>query len=938
VVIVGAGAAGTLVALHLARAATRRSTRLDVVLLDPADRWGRGVSFGTFDDQHLLNVPASGMSALPEDPGHFVSWHRRQHPLEAAADPGAFAPRREFGRYLDETLQAALLAAADHVSVRHVRARACGIRRLGDRVAITTSQGHEVHAEAAVIATGLPAAGHAWAPESLQDSAFFVPDPWAPGALDIVRRARTGPADVLMVGTGLTMVDVALSLSDARNRPDRILHGVSRHGRLPRSHADEIRLPAIPDISDWGDSLASLRAHVREHLSTVARTAGDWRPAVDGLRFQVAALWQRLSEEERLDFLSKDAGAWNVLRHRMPPSSARQVRTLRCAGRLTLRSASVAYAEPLSAGGLRIGLGDGTRLDAGWVINCTGPQGDIRRVGDPLLDDLLRPRMGVALATVATAGMGLRTVDGRLIDAHGGMKAPLWTLGALRRGELWESTAVPEIRAQARALALSVLDSVAPLPRRLADGRLVSGHHPVARPRDPLGLPLSTTADAAAAYNSGLERVMRLQSGGEDLLRQATLLDPDFALAHAAIAMLGHESGADTDVPSALDAAHRALTKKGDERERSLVDVVALRVRDARHQGAQALVDHIARHPRDVLAVSAAVPTIAFSGVTDVQREAWELVESLAPAYVDHWWYISLLSFVRQDQGRYDEAALLAESALSCEPSSGHAVHALTHVLYETGQHEHGRVWLDHWVAQSGRSASHRAHFSWHAALHELALNDTEAVRRRYYSQLAPPTVTGVRALVDSSSLLWRWQVTVAGWDAAVRAALPVSSLVFPGESATPPVADVLKAVEPALIDRPQTPFVALHGAVALAAAGDAERLRALARHCRAHSDPTLASAVAAACDGLQAALETRWTAAVRILDDVLPQLPLVGGSAAQRELVEETLLLCLVNARDVGAAQGLLEERLARRPSPLDRRRLRTISTLHEEPSELVS
>lgn len=111
----------------------------------------------------------------------------------------------------------------------------------------------------------------------------------------------------------------------------------------------------------------------------------------------------------------------------------------------------------------------------------------------------------------------------------------------------------------------------------------------------------------------------------------------------------------------------------------------------------------------------------------------------------------------------------------------------------------------------------------------------------------------------------------------------------------------MLNAVEPARIDRPQTPFVALHGAVALAAAGAAERLRALARHC-------------------------------------LPQLPLVGGSAAQRELMEETLLLCLVNARDVGAAQGLLEKRLARRSSPLDRRRLRTISTLHEEPSELVS
>ena len=149
--------------------------------------------------------------------------------------------------------------------------------------------------------------------------------------------------------------------------------------------------------------------------------------------------------------------------------------------------------------------------------------------------------------------------------------------------------------------------------------------------------------------------------------------------------------------------------------------MVGRRVEDVRNSGATALMNHIAQHPRDVLAVSAAVPTIAFSGVTDIQQEAWELVEGLAPAYGDHWWYISLLAFTRQDQSRFDDAGLLAESALECEPTSGHAVHAQTHVMYETGRHEAGRAWLDHWVAESGRAASHRAHFSWHAALHELA-------------------------------------------------------------------------------------------------------------------------------------------------------------------------------------------------------------------------
>jgi hypothetical protein len=153
--------------------------------------------------------------------------------------------------------------------------------------------------------------------------------------------------------------------------------------------------------------------------------------------------------------------------------------------------------------------------------------------------------------------------------------------------------------------------------------------------------------------------------------------------------------------------------------------------------------------------VSAAVPTIAFSGVTAVQREVWELVESLAPAYGRHWWYAGLLAFVRQDQGRYDDAAGLADRALDVQPSSGHAVHARTHVYYETGQHTQGLRWLDPWITVCGRQASHRAHFAWHAALHELAAGDVEAMRRRYVTQLAPPAVTGVRALVDSASLLW---------------------------------------------------------------------------------------------------------------------------------------------------------------------------------------
>lgn len=921
VVIVGAGASGTLTAIHLAASARRRGTAVDVVMVDPGDRQGRGVAFGTHDETHLLNVPAQGMTAFPQDPGHFVAWRVRQHPA-AAPEPGAYAPRREYGVYLSDTLDEQFRRASEVASLRQVRTRVVGLRRTSHGVSALLADGHELAADAVVIASGEPAPNEDWAPDGLRTSAFFVANPWLPGAIDVVRRDQAGPPDVLLVGAGLTMVDLALSLSGPDRRDDRHLLAVSRHGALPHTHSGDLQLAAIPDVGDWGSSLPEIRRRAFEHVSKVRRTSGDWRPAVDGLRLRVTELWQRLDEDERLAFLRRDASEWGRLRHRMAPSSAVVLDALTEAGHFTHTSAEVTRVEPLGRGGLRVTLSDGTSHDVGWVVNCTGPVGDRRLAADPLFADLLEPRGGVALGSVATAGMGLRTTAGRLVDSQGTSTSPVWTLGALRRGELWESTVVPEIRSQALALAQSVLDAVAPLSRRLEDGRLVSGHHPTARPRDPLGLPLSTTAEAATAYNNGLERLMRLQSGAEELLGEAVTLDPGFALAHAALAMLGHEAGAQADVAASLEAARLAVRKRGDERERSLVDVVGRRVEDVRNTGARALMNHISHYPRDVLAVSAAVPTIAFSGVTDLQQEAWELVEGLAPAYGDHWWYISLLAFTRQDQFRFDDAGMLAESALFCEPSSGHAVHAQTHVMYETGRHESGRVWLDHWVTESGRSASHRAHFSWHAALHELALGDTEAVRQRYYTQLAPPTVTGVRALIDSASLLWRWRITTSEWGVAA------GDSEFGDAAAPPPIECVIEAVEPDHVDRPQTPFVAMHAALALAAVGDLPRLAALRTYCATSSDVVVRTTVTSLCVALLQAGEHDWARAADTLTDLLPGLLAVGGSAAQREIVEETLLFCLVSAGRADQALVLLDARLDRRTSPLDARRRHSLTS----------
>ena len=191
VVVVGAGAAGSLTAMHLARTAGRRGTPLEVVLLDPAAYRARGTAFGTVDERHLLNVPAGAMSALPEEPGHFVAWRARQHP-ELLPEPAVFAPRAEWARYLDETLTCAYQGDVP-VGLRHLRVRAAGLRRDGAGVLVTADDGQVHRADAVVLATGERPPGAGWAPAALRDSAFFVPDPWAAGALDVVRRDAAGP-------------------------------------------------------------------------------------------------------------------------------------------------------------------------------------------------------------------------------------------------------------------------------------------------------------------------------------------------------------------------------------------------------------------------------------------------------------------------------------------------------------------------------------------------------------------------------------------------------------------------------------------------------------------------------------------------------------------------------------------------------------------------
>lgn len=445
VAIVGGGASGTLLAAHLVRA---RGSR--VVLIERGERVGRGVAYGTSFAGHLLNVPAASLTALPGDPEHFLRYARAHH--DPGTEPTTFVPRSVYGAYLEHVLSESERSAAPGALLVRRRREIVAIApgREDGRWLLTFADGGRLHADRIVLALGNlpprdpPLAAGSWP----RDPARYISDPWRAGAL-----AGRAPGTVLAIGTGLTMVDVALELR--AHTPGQRVVALSRGGLFPHAHrvggAPPSRNVPIPAPTP---SLTALLRSVRRAAAVAEIGGGDWRDAVNALRPVTSELWAGLPESEQRRFAHRLARYWDVHRHRLAPDVATAIEALREDGGLKfVRGRIGAVAETPS--GLDVSLhvhgGDRTRaLRVGAIVNCTGPTGDVRSGGSRLLEALCAS--GVVRPHPLALGLDTRA-DGALVDAEGREHDTLFTLGPLRRGELWETTAIPEIRAQAQALA-----------------------------------------------------------------------------------------------------------------------------------------------------------------------------------------------------------------------------------------------------------------------------------------------------------------------------------------------------------------------------------------------------------------------------------------------------------------------------------------------------
>lgn len=417
----GGGAAGTLTAVSLMRTAQLRPVHLTIV--ERSGRFGPGLAYSTTDPEHLLNSTVRQMSAHTDDPEHLLRWLLS---CGSRADLHDYIPRARYGEYLEHVLESTRVPMASRLDL--VTDEVVDIEERSGHVIVLLADGTVIATDAVVLALGNP-------PPRRRRPAVptYVNDPWKPDALEDVTAANR----VLLLGTGLTMVDVALTLD--KRLPGVSLVATSRRGLLPRGHAGELVSPWSPNLPEVR-TLQHVTKEVRRATQEVQRTGGDWRSVVDGMRPHLTGIWQGLSLEERQTFLRHLARHWEVHRHRMAPQVARRIGGLVGSGRLRI---------------LPVDAPRGNDFDV--VVDCTGPQPVSLRGWSRLVDQLLHR----GLARPDALALGLDTdEEAAIVGQSGAPSRRIFAIGYARRGTMWECTAVPEIRAHAEHLA-AVLHRVA---------------------------------------------------------------------------------------------------------------------------------------------------------------------------------------------------------------------------------------------------------------------------------------------------------------------------------------------------------------------------------------------------------------------------------------------------------------------------------------------
>lgn len=436
VAIVGGGASGVLMATQLL---SRPGGRFRVTIIEQRNLLGCGLAYSGDDPHHLLNTRVRNMSAFPDDPDHFARWLGSRDPT---ADPASFVSRTTYGAYLADLLTP--WQSGEGASRLACIRQSC--RRIDDHGRTLTLHLADgtLTADHVVLATG-----HVL-PEP--DPSAILSGAWEPiGDLDPAGR-------VIIIGTGLSMVDQVLSLLNRGHRGEIL--AVSRRGLLPREHGPTTPWTMTDRDLPSGAPVSESFRRVRILAGEAAAQGGSWRDVVDGVRPHVSRLWRAMTIGERSRFLRHAASWWDIHRHRMPPESAAIIVAALERGQLRLIRGGFVDARRAEDGRLvariRPAQGRGAAAVvheeylARRIIDCRGIRRDPLRNASPLTADLLAK--GMARIDPLRIGLDV-SPDCRVIDRTGRPSPRLRAIGPTSRAAFWEITAIPDIREQTARLA-----------------------------------------------------------------------------------------------------------------------------------------------------------------------------------------------------------------------------------------------------------------------------------------------------------------------------------------------------------------------------------------------------------------------------------------------------------------------------------------------------
>ena len=421
---------------------------------------------------------------------------------------------------------------------------------------------------------------------------------------------------------------------------------------------------------------------------------------------------------------------------------------------------------------------------------------------------------------------------------------------------------------------------------------------------DRYGLAISTSSETAReAYIAGCDGVMAAWAGDKAHLMRAVEADPRFALAHAALARALFLMA---DVAGAREAAAKARTLAGaaTAREQSHVNALCLAIEGKPVDSLAATRAHLAEHPRDAMVAAPATGVfglIGFSGRQDREPEQIELLEGLKPHLADDWWFQAVYAFALEEVGRLDEALDLIERSMATNPKNAHGAHIKAHVLYEQGEDRAALDYLDAWLPTYAREGLMHCHISWHIAMFALTLGDTGRAWQIYRAQVQPGGAWGpaLNVATDAASFLWRAEL--AGQARKSDAWTQVNGYVqksFPKGGIA---------------------FVDVHRALAAGASGDSQTLASIMAELEervASGRSPAGEVVPRLAKGLTAFARSDWAGVITNLEPALAETVRIGGSRAQRDIVQNTLLAAYLKTGRAADAKKLVAAQADRHPS----------------------